>query len=130
MTSALVAALLFAVPAAAFTFWPFVRRRDRPAPLLPLPPDEREQLTEAKRVALAALRELDFEHAAGHVSDADFADLRARYEAEAAATLRALDALPAAPPAIARPAVASSSARGWRHPPAPAAGAGALLVVG
>src|SRR5439155_286841 len=95
--------------------WPFVRRRDRPAPLLPLPPDEREQLTEAKRVALAALRELDFEHAAGHVSDVDFADLRARYEAEAAATLRALDALPAASARKPAPTPAPAG-RGWRHP--------------
>ena len=124
---AVVVALLLAVPAAAFTFWPFVRRRDRPAPLLPLPPDEREQLTEAKRVALAALRELDFEHAAGHVSDADFADLRARYEAEAAVTLRALDALPAAP--ACKPAPASVG-RGWRHPAALGTAAVALLVFG
>src|SRR5437762_5422828 len=127
MIGAVVVALLLAVPAAAFTFWPFVRRRDRPAPLLPLPPDEREQLTEAKRVALAALRELDFEHAAGHVSDADFADLRARYEAEAAVTLRALDALPAAP--ACKPAPASVG-RGWRHPAALGTAAVALLVFG
>ena len=127
MISAIVIALLLAVPAAAFTFWPFVRRRDRPALLLPLPSDEREQLTEAKRVALAALRELDFEHAAGHVSDADFADLRARYEAEAAVTLRALDALPAAP--ACKPAPASVG-RGWRHPAALGTAAVALLVFG
>jgi len=90
MIGAVVVALLLAVPAALHVL--AVRGAGAtPAPLLPLPPDEREQLMEAKRVALAALRELDFEHAAGHVSDADFADLRARYEAEAAATLRALD---------------------------------------
>src|SRR5439155_20645732 len=126
--SAVVIALLLAVPAAAFTFWPFVRRRDRPAPLLPLPPDAREQLTEAKRVALAALRELDFEHAAGHVSDADFADLRARYEAEAAVTLRALDALPpASAPKPARPP--APAGRGWRHPAPLGAAARALPLV-
>src|SRR5438552_15722442 len=127
--SAVVVALLLAVPAAAFTFWPFVRRRDRPAPLLPLPPDEREQLTEAKRVALAALRELDFEHAAGHVSDVDFAGLRARYEAEPAATLRALDALPAAPPRKRAPTPARAG-RGWRHPASLGTAAVALLVFG
>ena len=129
MISAIVIALLLAVPAAAFTFWPFVRRRDRPTPLLPLPPDEREQLTEAKRVALAALRELDFEHAAGHVSDADFADLRARYEAEAAATLRALDALPAASARKPAPTPAPAG-RGWRHPASLGTAAVALLVFG
>src|SRR5207244_1695643 len=111
---AVIVALVLAVPAAAFTFWPFLRQRDRPAPLLPLPSDEREQLTEAKRAALRALRELDFEHAAGHVSDADYAGLRARYEAETADTLRALDALGPAPavpaPAEGRPTPAPARA--------------------
>ena len=129
---AVIVALVLAVPAAAFTFWPFLRQRDRPAPLLPLPSDEREQLTEAKRAALRALRELDFEHAAGHVSDADYAGLRARYEAETADTLRALDALGPAPavpaPAEGRPTPAP--ARGWRHPAALGATAVGLLVFG
>src|SRR6266850_2482247 len=127
MIGAVVVALLLAVPAAAFTFWPFVRRRDRPAPLLPLPPDEREQLTEAKGVALAALRELDFEHAAGHVSDADFADLRARYEAEAATILTELDRLGAVAPAPARVETREPRRSPWRHPIA--LGAIALLLV-
>jgi cytochrome c-type biogenesis protein CcmH/NrfG len=135
MTGAVIVALVLAVPAAAFTLWPLLRRRDRPARLLPLPPDEREQLTEAKRVALRALRELDFEHGAGHLSDADYDDLRARYEADAAATLQALDALGAAaePPAPARadarPAPAAAG-RGWRHPAALVAAGLALLVFG
>jgi cytochrome c-type biogenesis protein CcmH/NrfG len=127
---ALVIALVLAVPAAAFTLWPLLRARGRPSALLPLPPDEREQLLEAKRVALAALRELDFEHAAGHVSDADYAELRARYEAEAAETLRALDALGPAPAARVTAPVTPVVARGWRHPVALAAGAVALLVFG
>jgi len=129
---AVIVALVLAVPAAAFTFWPLLRQRDQPAPLLPLPSDEREQLTEAKRAALRALRELDFEHAAGHVSDADYAGLRARYEAETADTLRALDALGPAPavpaPAEGRPTPAP--ARGWRHPAALGATAVGLLVFG
>src|SRR2546428_1249836 len=131
--NAVVVALVLAVPAAAFTLWPFVRMRDRPARLLPLPPDEREQLTEAKRVALRALRELDFEHGACHVSDADYADLRARYEAETAAALRALDALGPAPatpvPAGGRPAP-PSAARVWPPPAALGPPALAALVFG
>lgn len=124
-----VVALVLAAPAAGFTLWPLLRRRGRAAALLPLPPDAREQLLEAKRAALAALRELDFEHAAGHVSDADYADLRARYEAEAAEALRALDALGPAPPPPPRVAGAPAH-RGWRHPAALATGAVALLVFG
>jgi tetratricopeptide (TPR) repeat protein len=130
MTGALVAALVLGLPAAAFALWPLLRARGRPAPLLPLPTDEREQLLEAKRVALSALRELDFEHAAGHVSDADYAGLRARYEAEAAVTLRALDALGPAPTAAVAVTPAPGSTRGWRHPAALTVAAAALLVFG
>jgi tetratricopeptide (TPR) repeat protein len=131
MTTALVA-LVIALPAAAFALWPLLRRAESAGRLLPLPPDEREPLTEAKSAALRALRELDFEHAAGHVSDADYADLRARYEAEAAAAIRGLDALgPERAPVM--PALAPAAApvtRGFRHPAALAAAAVALLVFG
>src|SRR5205814_802547 len=106
----IVVALVLGIPAAAFALWPLRRARGAPRSLLPLPPDEREQMLEAKRAALSALRELAFEHSAGHVSDADYAGLRARYEAEAAETLRALDALGPAPvpPAPSVPAPPSS----------------------
>ena len=86
------------LPAIAFAVWPMVRRRGAGGgALLPLPADAREQLAEDRRAALRALRELDFEHASGHVSDADYADLRARYEGETAAILTELDRLGVAP---------------------------------
>lgn len=130
MTGTLVVAIVLGLPAAAFAVWPLWRARGRPAPLLPLPADERDQLLEAKRVALSALRELDFEHASGHVSDPDYAELRTRYEAEAAETLRALDALgPAPTPAVAAAPPAARSI-GWRHPAVLAVAAVALLVFG
>ena len=132
MTAIVVVALVLGLPAAAFTLWPLLRARGHEPRLLALPPDEREQLLEAKRVALSALRELEFEHAAGHVSDADYASLRARYEAEAADTLRALDVLGPAPEPVApaAPVVVAPNVRGWRHPAALAAAAVALLVFG
>src|SRR5439155_13092150 len=129
MTSTVVVALVLAAPAAAFVLWPLLHARSRPA-LLPLPPDAREQLLESKRAALRALRELEFEHASGHVSDADYADLRARYEAETAAILTELDRLGAPKPtavvtrAAATPAPAAA---GWRHPGVLAAAAIALV---
>ena len=130
MIGMLVAAVVVGVPALAFTLWPLLRPRGRA--LLALPPDEREQWLEAKGAALRALRELDFEHDAGHISDADYAELRARYESEAAAALTALDRLGAAPVAAppSRQPGASPSARGWRHPGALAATGVALLVFG
>ena len=131
MMGAVVVALVLVVPAAAFTVWPLFRARGGSGVLLPLPPDAREQLLEAKRVALAALRELDFEHAAGHVSDTDYAGLRARYEGEAAAVLRELDRVivRTAP----RPESASASSPGrplWTHPVMAGAGALGLVLFG
>jgi tetratricopeptide (TPR) repeat protein len=96
-----------------------------------LPLDRRQQLEEEKRAALGAIRELEFEHAGGHVSDADFTDLRARYEGEAATLLTELDRLgPAepAPPRVAPRTVPRRSA--WRHPAALAAAAVLLVVFG
>ena len=137
MTSAIgvtLAVIAIGLPAFAFVVWPLLRHRGAPAPLLPLPVDAREQLAEDKRAALRALRELEFEHDAGHVSDADYADLRARYESETAIILADLDRLgpaPAAAPAggdVAAPAAAPRV--GFRHPAAIAVAAVALVTFG
>jgi tetratricopeptide (TPR) repeat protein len=130
-----LAVVAIGVPALAFAIWPLLRRRGGAGTLLPLPADPREQLDEDRRAALRTLRELEFEHAAGHVSDEDYADLRARYEAETAAILSELDRLgpiktapaPAAP-ARTDPAVARRG--GWRHPAAIGVGAVALVTFG
>src|SRR5207302_1390798 len=100
-----------AAPAVAFALWPILWRREGGPTFLPLPPDAREQLQERKRAALRALRELDFEHGAGHLSDADHAELRARYESEAGAVLTELDRLGA------REAVRGALQRGDRRLP-------------
>ena len=127
---AVVAALVVGVPALVFVLWPLFGRDRRGRTLLALPPDRRQELSEDKRVALAAIRELEFEHAAGHVSDADFAELRARYEGEAAAILTELDRLGPAEPAPVRSAAAEPRRSAWRHPAALAAAALLLLVFG
>jgi tetratricopeptide (TPR) repeat protein len=119
--------LLVGTPLAAFTLWPLRRHGGRR--LLPVPVDAREELLEQKRQALRALRELQFEHEAGHVSDDDYAELTTRYEAEAARVLTELDHLgPAVPSAAAAPA--PGVARGWRHPLVVTTGALALLAFG
>lgn len=131
-TLGLVLALLaLGVPAALFALWPL--RRGGGGLLLTPPADPREAHEDAKRAALRALRELDFEHAAGHISDEDHVALRGRYEAEAAAALDALDRLGPVPepaPAPAAPAGAPARAGAWRHPVALGVGAVALLVLG
>ena len=129
MTGVLVATLAIGVPALVFTLWPLWTRRG--PTILPLPPDARAELTERKNQAVTSLRELAFEHEAGHISDDDYADLRARYEGETAAVLEELDRLGPAPVEPPTPAPAPS-ARGsaWRHPVAIGAAAAALLVFG
>ena len=128
---ALVAAALIGVPALVFVLWPLLGRARRGRTLLALPPDRRQELEEGKRAALGAIRELEFEHAAGHISDADFAELRARYEAEAAAVLTELDRLGPAEPAPVHVAPSPSSGRSaWRHPAALATAAVLLVAFG
>jgi len=136
VTGVFIAAAAIALPLAIFVAWPLLRGRGAPV-LLPLPPDPREPLLERRAAALRALRELDFEHEAGHVSDDDYAELRARYEAETAAVLSELDVLGTEPEPAARPARparaavdATTASAGWRHPLALGAGAVALLVFG
>lgn len=125
---ALVVAALIATPALVFVLWPLLGRARRGRTLLALPPDRRQELAEEKRAALGAIRELEFEHGAGHVSDADFAELRARYEAEAATVLTELDRLGPAEPAPVRVTPSPSSGRSaWKHPAALVT-AGVLLV--
>lgn len=122
--------LAIGLPALAFTVWPLIRRSGSRA-FLAMPPDPREQLAERKRQILTALRELDFEHEAGHVGNEDYAELQARYEAEAAEILTALDRLGQRPDRETRPAPAAGShPRGWRHPVALGATAIGLLAFG
>ena len=127
MIGVLLVALAIGIPALAFTLWPLWSRRG-PA-ILPLPPDPRAELSEQKRQAVRSLRELAFEHEAGHISDDDYADLRARYEGETATVLSELDRLGPAP--AEPPRVLPAARRGaWRHPLPIGAAAAALLVFG
>ena len=129
MTGVLIAAAVIAIPAVVFVLWPLVRAGSATTTFLPLPVDAREQLLERKRAAMRTLRELQFEHDSGHVSDTDYAELRARYESEAAAVLIDLDRL-GPEPATAPVSAASVRRRGWRHPAAVGAAAVALVVFG
>ena len=130
---ALIVALV--LPALAVVLWPLRRGAGTESPTAPeRPSDDRRLELEEEKVALyRALRELDFDHDAGHLSDADYEGLRERYETRAAALLSALDALgPApAPPEPATAAPAPAAAVPWtRRPAVMAAGALLLLVFG
>ena len=124
-------ALAIGLPALLFTVWPLIRPSGGRS-FLAVPPDPREQLTERKRQILTVLRELEFEHEAGHIGHDDYAELQARYEAEASEILTGLDRLGARPEREARSARVEkpSRSRGWRHPAVLTASAIALLAFG
>jgi tetratricopeptide (TPR) repeat protein len=126
--------LALAAPALAFATWPLLRRDRRPGSAPALADDERAGLENEKVIALRALRELELDRVAGHVNDEDYRDLYARYEADAVAVLRRLDALGAAARA-ARPAPAPAPAAEFvtpwtRQPVALGAMGTGLLVFG
>ena len=92
------------------------------------PGDAALELGEEKTSVYRALRELAFDHEAGHLSDDDYEALRARYEGRAAEILGALDALGPAPrrrpgrrpPSRPRPRPAAAfCATRWRSSAAP-----------
>ena len=116
-----IAIALVVVPALAFVLWPLVTGRGEGNAARGIAPgDAALELGEEKTSVYRALRELAFDHEAGHLSDDDYEALRARYESRAAEILGALDALGPASPARAggprsrrrpRPAVACCATR-------------------
>jgi hypothetical protein len=96
--AAVILAVVLAVACVAFVARPFLRE---PAPkddrLAELSPAERERvrLSEERDRALAALKELEFDHRTGKVSDEDYRELVGQLRRQAAEALRALDPQPA-----------------------------------
>jgi hypothetical protein len=94
VTTALVIGAVLAVVAVVFVARPFLREAragdDRLAE-----PDELElrrlELAEERDRALAALKELEFDHRTGKVSDDDYRELVGPLRRRAAETLRALE---------------------------------------
>ena len=130
MSAKWIAIATIALPALAIVLWPLLRgRAGRMAATADAAPDRRLELVEEKAATYRALKELNFDHETGSLSDDDFQALHDRYEGRAAELITALDALgEAAPrPAAERPAPAP---RSWtRSPAAMVAGGVALLVL-
>ncbi len=105
--AALVLAAVLAVGAVLFVARPFLRAPGREEHTAP--PDraelERLALVEERDRALAALKELEFDHRTGKLSDSDYAEALPVLRQEAAAALAALDPPPpaSAPPVRGRP---------------------------
>ena len=93
LTAALVLGALLAVAAVWFVARPFLRSPAADEPLVELGRAGRERLAleEERDRALAALKELEFDHRTGKVSDDDYRSLVGELRRAAADALRALD---------------------------------------
>jgi hypothetical protein len=93
---ALALAAALAVACVVLVALPFLREPGGDDSLPEPTPAERERLRheEERDRALAALKELEFDHRTGKVSDEDYRAQVGRLRAEAAAALRALDPAP------------------------------------
>jgi hypothetical protein len=94
LTAALVLAALLAICCVVAVAWPFIREPEPESDeLADLDEPERRRLAllEARDRALASLRELEFDHRTGTVSDEDYRTLVGPLRREAAAALQALE---------------------------------------
>lgn len=86
-----VFSLLLALGAAAFVIRPLAARRE--ALLLDVAPGAVLDAEARRRVALAALRELDYDYLGGKLDDADYQAQKERLSLEALAAMRAAEAV-------------------------------------
>jgi hypothetical protein len=98
---ALLAAAVLAIASVAFVARPFLvepEAADDRLAGLSAAEQERLRLVEQRDRALAALKELEFDHRTGKIADADYHELVAPLRREAAEALQALE--PARPAAV------------------------------
>ncbi len=89
-TLAIAAAAVLGMGCAVFVIWPFLRREPAAGPGL----DSEalaEELADEKSKLLVALKEIEFDHHTGKLSDEDFQKLDGEYRARALDVLRRID---------------------------------------
>ena len=84
----LIIGTLLALGALAYVLWPLISAEGRPTPWTRSEPPP-ARIGDDPGDAVAELREIEFDHATGKLSESDYASLRARYTSEAVAALRA-----------------------------------------
>ncbi|MFN7950287.1 MAG: hypothetical protein U0610_01030 [bacterium] len=89
-TFAIAAAALLGAGCALFVVWPFLRR-DPAAASANAAENLAEELAEEKSKLLAALKEIEFDHHTGKLSDEDFRKLDGEYRSRALEVLRRID---------------------------------------
>jgi hypothetical protein len=105
---ALILGVFVALAAVALVLDPLVRPETVRPPAPSLEPEEVDPRVHRKELALAALKEIEFDRATGKLDDADYEAMKARYTAEALEAIRDADA--AAAPV--EPALAAVTAGG------------------
>ena len=94
MTAALVVGAVLAIACVVFVARPFLREPSPARDVLEEPDAlerRRLELEEERDRALAALKELEFDHRTGKISDEDYRELVGPLRRRAAETLRALE---------------------------------------
>ena len=97
MTVALLLAALLAILCVVWVARPFLREPEPEDDTLAEPEARRLALLDERDRALAALKQLEFDHRTGTVSDEDYRAAVGGLRREAADAIRALDALDAPP---------------------------------
>jgi hypothetical protein len=96
VTVALIVAVILAIAVVVYVALPFLREPEPESDVLEeLDEDERRrlELLEARDRALAALKEIEFDHRTGALTDEDYRALVGPLRQEAARALKALDAM-------------------------------------
>jgi hypothetical protein len=96
VTVALIVAVILAIAVVVYVALPFLREPEPDSDVLEeLNEDERRrlELLEARDRALAALKEIEFDHRTGALTDDDYRALVTPLRQEAARLLKALDAM-------------------------------------
>lgn len=119
--------LLIAIAAALLVLMPILRPGPAVEPRTPFSEPEDDPLEQRKELALAALKEIEFDRATGKLSEADYQAMLTRYTKEAVEALREVDAAAAA---AATPAAVPAAAGGNGHAAAAASAgpAGAVAM--
>ena len=87
--TALIVGTLLALGALAYVLWPLIVAAEGHSPAPGAVPPPTSPATDDHGEAVAALREIEFDHATGKLSELDYAALKTRYTSEAVAAMRA-----------------------------------------
>ena len=112
---ALVLGTLLAIGALAYVLYPIFFGAP-PAPRTARRPPAAPSGSDAGGIAVAALREIEFDRATGKLSDSDYAQLKDRYTREALAAMREADRAPQEAEGVVDDVEAAILAWRARHP--------------